>query len=325
MYTANDPTREMLSAAIQHLQRGQYAAKRLRDLMSTLSSGSMKPLKEEEDGGGFGDGGRRSSPPATAADLVRDVIQSFNSTLMFLNSGGSDEVSQADAPPADCRKGAVKPEESEESCKSSVTGGSRGCYKRRKSSDSRIVVSNNHADDGHQWRKYGQKSILNNNFPRNYFRCTHKIDQGCRATKHVQKLSIEPPMYQTTYYGHHTCRNPVKAPQIILDESNPSDSSIILCFRAEKSPVTTAASGNGTHATNIPFSQPQVTPPNYAKLERTKEDSVSSEYGCFPTPNLTMFSSVTGSDQGEELSSDHSFHGDMDFVIDGIDFGDVLA
>ncbi|CAI0459224.1 unnamed protein product [Linum tenue] len=82
----------------------------------------------------------------------------------------------------------------------------RGTYKRRKSCNSRIIVSSL-TQDGHAWRKYGQKEILHAKFPRSYYRCTHKFDQGCKATKQVQQLEQEKEMYSITYLGHHTCRN----------------------------------------------------------------------------------------------------------------------
>ncbi|KAG2391672.1 WRKY transcription factor 54 WRKY DNA-binding protein [Vigna angularis] len=56
-------------------------------------------------------------------------------------------------------------------------------------------------DDNHAWRKYGQKKILNSEFPR----CTHRYDKGCKATKQVQRDEQYPQMYQTTYIGSHTC------------------------------------------------------------------------------------------------------------------------
>nr|KYP72675.1 putative WRKY transcription factor 70 [Cajanus cajan] len=60
-------------------------------------------------------------------------------------------------------------------------------------------------DDGHVWRKYGEKQILNSKFLRSYFRCTYKFDQGCKATKQVQRCEENPDMYQITYIGLHTC------------------------------------------------------------------------------------------------------------------------
>jgi hypothetical protein len=65
---------------------------------------------------------------------------------------------------------------------------------------------------------------------RNYYRCTHKYDQGCKATKQVQKIQEEPLLHKTTYYGHHTCRV-IQNPEIIVDSLSPTHhSSMFLSF-----------------------------------------------------------------------------------------------
>ncbi|KAI9108019.1 hypothetical protein K1719_020892 [Acacia pycnantha] len=86
-------------------------------------------------------------------------------------------------------------------------------------------------EDGHAWRKYGQKIILKAKHPRNYYRCTHKHDQGCEAIKQVQKIQDDPPLFRTTYFGHHTCTNPLN-PHIFLDSYDliNSTSAFILSF-----------------------------------------------------------------------------------------------
>ncbi|XP_047307236.1 WRKY DNA-binding transcription factor 70-like [Impatiens glandulifera] len=133
--------------------------------------------------------------------LVANILGSFVNTISMLNRKPED------SPPTHHD---VKPEESEESIKTSSSSlkARRGCHPRRKSSESWVKMSGSLRDDGYHWRKYGQKSILNSKHPRSYFRCTHKYEQGCQATKQVQQLEKEErsPMFRTTYYGHHTCK-----------------------------------------------------------------------------------------------------------------------
>nr|QWQ79538.1 WRKY transcription factor protein 20 [Zanthoxylum armatum] len=58
-------------------------------------------------------------------------------------------------------------------------------------------------DDGYRWRKYGQKAVKNNKFPRSYYRCTH---QGCNVKKQIQRLTKDEGIVVTTYEGMHTHR-----------------------------------------------------------------------------------------------------------------------
>lgn len=83
------------------------------------------------------------------------------------------------------------------------------------------------------WTKFG--TVL----CRNYFRCTHKFDQGCQATKQVQRIQDEPVLYRTTYYGHHICNRNLLNPEIILDSGPASESSILLSFHNSQNTLHT--------------------------------------------------------------------------------------
>ncbi|XP_019191164.1 PREDICTED: probable WRKY transcription factor 46 [Ipomoea nil] len=61
-------------------------------------------------------------------------------------------------------------------------------------------------DDGHSWRKYGQKDILGAHHPRAYYRCTHRNTQGCLATKQVQRSDADASVFEVTYKGRHSCK-----------------------------------------------------------------------------------------------------------------------
>lgn len=70
---------------------------------------------------------------------------------------------------------------------------------------------------------------------RNYYRCIYKFDQGCQATKQVQKIEDDHPKYKITYYQYHTCKNFLRTPQIILDSTDDvNDTSILLSFESNE-------------------------------------------------------------------------------------------
>ncbi|XP_068340167.1 WRKY DNA-binding transcription factor 70-like [Pyrus communis] len=223
-----------------------------RELASQLSKAfANRSLVVNGDDGGSAEG------------IVNKILGSFVNTLLIINGKESDQefvsdqiqgnssgVSGGCTGVSDGRRGGayssswdanhdhpanIKSEdynEEEISCKSTSTfKDRRGSYMRRKASHSwtRDTPDSN-IDDSHAWRKYGQKVIHNAKHPRNYFRCTHKYDQACKATKQVQQVQDHPPGFRTTYYGTHTCRDYPKASELVLDCTSPRDSSKFISF-----------------------------------------------------------------------------------------------
>nr|WCL15229.1 WRKY1162 [Atractylodes chinensis] len=203
--------------AIEELTQGQPLIEKLRQMLrwpEEIKSSDLDPVD----------------------DVVGQILGVFDNTLSILNTSSFNQISAI-------RTGEIKSSRSWDDQKSEDSGGSvktlpplktkRGSYKRRKNSWTSTKITSNLIDDGYAWRKYGQKGILNATHQRNYYRCTHKVDQGCQATKQVQKTEDKPPKYKITYHGHHTCKNLLRAPQIIYDSPNHSDSSIILNFETK--------------------------------------------------------------------------------------------
>lgn len=164
---------------------------------------------------------------AAAADhdplaLATKILTSFNESISILESAAA-ELSCPD----------------HSLCSDLDSGDSRGstavknhqgrANKRRRLMNTRVVMTAT-TEDKYGWRKYGQKVILNATYPRSYFRCTHKYDQGCRATKHVQRMEgmDSEIMYKITYICDHTCST---ASQIIASAvASASDSYNLISF-----------------------------------------------------------------------------------------------
>lgn len=62
--------------------------------------------------------------------------------------------------------------------------------------------------DGFRWRKYGQKVVKGNPYPRSYYRCTNI---KCNVRKHVERAIDDPRSFVTTYEGKHNHEMPLKS------------------------------------------------------------------------------------------------------------------
>ncbi|KAK9063618.1 hypothetical protein SSX86_017489 [Deinandra increscens subsp. villosa] len=60
------------------------------------------------------------------------------------------------------------------------------------------------ADDGYNWRKYGQKQVKGSEYPRSYYKCTHP---NCPVKKQVER-SVEGLVTEIIYKGQHNHQRP---------------------------------------------------------------------------------------------------------------------
>ncbi|KAK2368114.1 hypothetical protein P8452_56322 [Trifolium repens] len=202
-------------------------------------------------------------PLSVAEDLVREVLKSFTNTILLLNN--NQESIDVAIPitvgdvflSTNCHK--LEEEDLDRSCKKLKTlntNNPKGSNKRKSIPATWEKTSSILIDDGHAWRKYGQKKITNAKYFRSYYRCTYMNDQYCKAIKHVQRTQENPPLYQTTYYGHHTCQSSFHSNLNLESNLSSHDSSILLSF-----------DNNILNKQEYSFAQPPSP-----RLESTKEE-----------------------------------------------------
>ncbi|KAL5196876.1 hypothetical protein ABZP36_000388 [Zizania latifolia] len=152
------------------------------------------------------------TPSSSAAAVTREMMNRLSSALSALSPGGGRRGSGGRKK----KSGAV------DAAGAGPLRRSRSCRRRSKSPFVKTVTAEV-MEDGNQWRKYGQKRIHDSPNPRHYYRCTHRTDQGCMATKQVQISESNPSEYVMSYFGEHTCRDPSTIPYVIEAEAPMED------------------------------------------------------------------------------------------------------
>jgi hypothetical protein len=127
-------------------------------------------------------------------------LDPYNAFIPF-NTGAPPPPAAAPAPaPAPAPKQTKKKKSSGSSKKSSSDDGN----KKDQSKDTRLVVEteskSDQIDDGYRWRKYCQKLVKGNPFPRSYYKCTAP---DCCVRKHVERSQANQKFIISTYEGRH--------------------------------------------------------------------------------------------------------------------------
>ncbi|XP_057978991.1 probable WRKY transcription factor 41 [Malania oleifera] len=159
-----------------------------------------------------------ASSPKVRQLLVERILSSYDKALKMLQCSGDLAGVEFESPPNTPPSLAGSSPRSEISDRDFKDQPNSYVSKRRKTAQQwtrRVRLcsgtgSEGPLDDGHSWRKYGQKDILGAKFPRGYFRCSHRHARGCLATKQVQRLDEDPSVFEISYKGRHTCTQSVE-------------------------------------------------------------------------------------------------------------------
>ncbi|WOK95741.1 hypothetical protein Cni_G04448 [Canna indica] len=148
-----------------------------------------------------------SSQTDSCKSLAPEILSSIRKSILMAKSSDADGGEQHDA-------GAGDSPRSESSSPAFKDHSQKMMIKKRKTlhkwtKQLRLTAGaggvEGPLEDGHSWRKYGQKDILGAKHPRAYYRCTHRNTQGCPATKQVQRSDDDPLLFDITYLGTHSC------------------------------------------------------------------------------------------------------------------------
>ncbi|XP_010922757.3 WRKY DNA-binding transcription factor 70 [Elaeis guineensis] len=253
--------------------------------------------------------------------FIEEILGSFDGALATLDSVGAPEthLDQASTPCSD------EQGRDDSSKKRKVASVRRNGYRRRAHPYSCRRVSSKTMDDGYTWRKYGQKDIFSSKHPRSYFRCTHKYDQNCQATRQVQRSEDDFSTYVITYMGEHTCSDPTKPPH--LHPPSHQRPTFIISFGSE-----TAADTQQEPLSNSLHSSILKQESDEEVLSDPSPGSSASEF--FMLPDLDIFEQSapmaqymqTALDRCDVMSDVHSPNSclDMEFGIH-FDVDDVFS
>ncbi|KAL2473186.1 putative WRKY transcription factor 2 [Forsythia ovata] len=173
-------------------------------------------------------------------------------------------------------------------------------------------VGGSTAEDGYNWRKYGQKQVKGSEYPRSYYKCTHA---NCPVKKKVER-SHEGHITEIIYKGEHNHPKPPLNHRSALGSSN---------ALGDMQLDTTEQPGTGCNGDPVWSTMPQADW-GQASVELTPSGPLGQEY-CNGATSLqaqigTQFELGDGVDgsstfSNDEDEDDRGTHGSVSLAYDG--------
>jgi len=163
------------------------------------------------------------------------------------------------------------------------------------------------AEDGYNWRKYGQKQVKGSEYPRSYYKCTHT---SCPVKKKVER-SHEGHITEIIYKGAHNHAKPLPNRRSGVPSSHPfndpqMDGLEHLGSQANFDGQLPLSAGDGMDATSSASVAAEFGDPSA---------SVQTQDGShFGSPEAIDISSTISNDEEVE---DQANHGSVSLGVDG--------
>ncbi|CAI9088103.1 OLC1v1022343C1 [Oldenlandia corymbosa var. corymbosa] len=152
------------------------------------------------------------------------------------------------------------------------------------------------AEDGYNWRKYGQKQVKGSEYPRSYYKCTHP---SCPVKKKVER-SQEGHITEIIYKGAHNHSKPPPNRRSGLGSSSNALGENIQLENGEQF-------GTGTDG-----DRPGWTTMRHDNLEVTSSGAVRREYGNGTTTSLQASQNGSQLESGDAVDGSSTFSNDED-------------
>lgn len=159
------------------------------------------------------------------------------------------------------------------------------------------------ADDGYNWRKYGQKLVKGSEFPRSYYKCTHP---NCEVKKKVER-SRDGHIIEIIYAGAHNHPKPTPNRRSGIGSSGTN-----LDMQIDGTEQTEQEGFAGTNEQNIEWTSPVSAEMEYGSHSGLMQVQSGTQFGYGDATADAFFRDEDEDDRTSHMSVSLSYDGEID-------------